>query len=846
MEDRLLKEINRFREICKLPLLTEQLAWIDNLIASGTKRFSSLDDVIKRLGYQNVDLTDNEINDIANELKNAGLTPEMISTFKSILTSDANLRKALTTVSDDFVSALKTAAKYSKKPTSGFALVKAMDPTEIIKITKNLVTKFLNDPTSNLSKSLDNLDTSVSRELQKIYDNGQMLNSVDEMYDVFDGFINRILSENGVDGVLGEQILQSFKNKYRTNSKTKQILDKFKLEGRVLDKPSRVGSVGKYNKTNVLPDDWLSTKKWLASDGNGKPLIYVNDMDGDIFKGLNINTDFISAYRMLKSRISTKNPMIKKYVDAINKGVTMNTDNIFEDLKSVLGTKQIEQIKLRLENPSPIKSIGKVNDIFWTYVEPIIANLRELFKTSGRAESIFKTITKKQPKSTLDDFMNTLESVQINFDGKLTEGQIKSLKDKFSRLKSEGDVPDTYAKLFEDLNNFLNSKLDDTAKKEWSEIKKQLMAENPSDWKWVTWKEMIGDTDIIKSVEKETYEVFNPVTLKKEKVPEIAGKSFNILKKYRGNIFSWLLTGSFQSPKQLKQFLLKNGYAKRNQYGKLNLSASGKNYVNQWFITTFVLPLGYALGEYIYEGAVNRGLTRSDYDDGFIETYMDYVLGDFLPKKMNEELEEASPEWYQFLSPILDFSIRSPLVKAFKASIEGKVLDFKTQEEKDLEKFDETIEEIRKDLQKNPPSSNMQEKKSLWERTINGVMLKDKLVKPEIAKLVTGNMSIKRDVNPTDVNDLREGIKTTYSDDKVIDKAAKILEYMKTLDTKIKNNPVEHIVVTTPNGVFKLIDGGRNGIVYITPDYETLMKTSNLEGEEHPLNELNFNKINYE
>ncbi len=843
MEDKLLKEINRFREISKLPLLTEQLAWLDNLIKSGVKRISTLDDIISKIGYKGVDLTENEIDVIINEFKSAGLSREMIEQVKSLLKSDSNLRRALTTTSDDFVSALKTASQKTKKPTGGFALIRTLDPAQIQSVIKSTVTKLLDDPKSNLStKYLIGLDDSVSNALQKIYDNGQVLNSVDEMYDIFDGFINRILTESKIDSTVADQILQSFKIKYRTNSKTKELLDKFKLEGRSLDRTSRVGKVNKYDNADLLSDDWLSSSKWKGTDGNGKPLMHEKPIDSDIFKGLNINTEFISAYRMLKGKINTKNPKIKEYVDAINKGVTMNTDNIFEDLKGVLGTKQIEQIKLRLENPSPIKKIGTVSDIFWTYVEPIVANLRELFKTSGRAESVFKTITKKPPKSTLDDFMNTLESVQINFDGKLTEGQIKSLKDKFSRLKSEGDIPDTYAKLFDDLDNFLNSKLDDTGKKEWTSIKSQLMSENPSDWKWVTWKEMIGDTDIIKNVEKETYEVFNPVTLKKERVPEIASKSFNILKKYRGNIFSWLLTGSFQSPKQLKQFLLKNGYAKRDLYGKLNLSASGKNYVNQWFITTFVLPLGYALGEYIYEGLENRGLTRSDYDDGFIETYMDYVLGDFLPKKMNEEFKEASPEWYQFLSPILDFSINSPLVKAFKASIEGKVLDFKTQEEKDLREFDEKIKKIQDDLQENPPSSAKQTEMDFWKLVINTTMVNRRLLTKEMSKLVTDNMSIKRGIDPNVVNGLRGDIKTIHSDDKFIDKATKISENMKTVDAKVKGSAVEHIVVTTANGIFKLIyfEDITKAVMYIKPDYETLMKTPNVEQTTHPLNELKF------
>lgn len=271
MEDRILKEINRFREICDLPLLTEQITWLDNLISAGKKRFSSLDDVISKLGYKKVDLTDNEIDDIADELKLAGLTDDMAENVRNILKNDANVRKALTTPSTDFVTALKNASKSGKK-ISGFDVVKTFNPAQIKSITKGLVTKFLNDPTSNLSKSLVNLDTSISGVLQKIYDNNQILNSVDEMYDVFDGFINRLLSENGFSDDLAEEVLQSFKTKYRSSSKTKELLDKFKSEGRTLNKPSRVKSVSKYDNTNLLSDDWLSAKKWKALDDNGTPI----------------------------------------------------------------------------------------------------------------------------------------------------------------------------------------------------------------------------------------------------------------------------------------------------------------------------------------------------------------------------------------------------------------------------------------------------------------------------------------------------------------------------------------------------------------------------------------------
>jgi len=62
----------------------------------------------------------------------------------------------------------------------------------------------------------------------------------------------------------------------------------------------------------------------------------------------------------------------------------------------------------------------------------------------------------------------------------------------------------------------------------------------------------------------------------------------------------------------------------------------------------------------------------------------------------------------------------------------------------------------------------------------------------------------------------------------------------------VKGSAVEHIVVTTnkedKNAVFKLkyFDDINKGIMYIKPDYETLMKTPNVEQTTHPLNELKF------
>lgn len=855
MEDKLLNEINRFREISKLPLLTEQLGWLDNLIFLGTKRFSSLDDVISKLGYKNVDLTDNEIDIIADELKLAGLTTEMIITFKSVLKSNANLRKALTTSSDDFVSQLKAAVKTSKKSTSGFALVKAMDPSEVIAITKKVVTKFLNDPTSNLSKSLDNLDTTISDALQQIYDNGLMLNSVDEMYDIFDGIINKMLSEQGVDDVLGEQILQSFKNKYRTNSKTKQILDKFKLEGRSLNRPSRVGSVSKHDKTNLLPDNWLETKKWRGSDGNGNPILF-KTVDTNIFNGLNIDGGFISAYRNLKKQIDVVdpatgkvNPNIKKYVDAIDKGVTMDTKDIYRDLDGLLGTNDIRQLEYRLETPLPIKKIGNVSSIFWTLYEPIRQRYRELVKSSSRYDSIISTISsKKRPSTTeeyLADFMEGLESVQLNFNGNLTEGQIKALKDKFVRLKS-GGYTETYKKLWDDLNKFMNDNLDDVGRLEWNEIQKQLMAEDVSNWRWVTWKEIVDDVVLVKKFERKTEDLnpLNPLTFKRDiQLPtKLLTNAFNWIRENHGFLTNFVLTGNLKTPKQFKLELIKRGYARR--IGKVwRFSAGGSNFVRQWLLKSIYIPLGFFLLETIYNGFIN-GETTTDWgedEDSVLERIKDLIFGDFLPKKIDKDLEEASPEWYAFLSPYLDWSTDSPLLKILKTSAEGKLLDFKSREEKDLEALDEEIIKAQDKLKTKSPTTFKEKEMQFWKNMINETMLQRGLVSPQIAKSVTDNMSIKIGIDPNVVNGLRESVKTIHSDAKPTEKFKGVKDIMDNVEKTLSSGSVEHIVVTTPNGVFKLIDErGQIGIMFIKPDYETLMKNYGVKQTRHRLNELKF------
>ncbi len=866
MEDKLLNEINRFREISKLPLLTEQ-KWLDDLV----NRVPSLDTLISKLGYKNKNLTNGEIDVIIDELKsNTKLKNVDLETLRGWLIRDESLRNALTREADNFVGKLKGLKQLKTNSLSGFDKVVELTDNEIQIIAKNMVNNLLSLETSSLSKGFTTVDNDISSGLQSIYDNGLSLYSIDEMYNIFDGFINRTLSNNKVDSDIGEEIFQLFKRKVRTNSKTKELLDKFNLENRSLDRQPRVGEVN-YND-NILPVEWDSASIWVGKGGNGEMVtnnitdIPTNTTD-NFFSGAKIDSNFLNSYISLKNtlkqlkvklqnsksgdagveKLKEKIKNIENYLNSLNKGVTTKTDDIFNDLKGYLNTRQIEQLRIRLENPQPVKKIGNVGSpIFWTLIEPIIANLRELYK-SDRVDWVLKNITKNSPESALDEFMKTLESVQINFNENVTEAQIKALKDKFVRLKSDGSTSKTYKQLYNDLDDFLKSKLDDTAKEEWETIKTQLMAENPSSWMWVTWKEMIDDPNLIKGVENQVYKFDNKLaklfTGKEEKIviERSASKFINLIRNKYGNIFSLLIKGKYQTPKEFKRYLINNGYARKGILGKWGLSPAGKNYVQQWFISTLLLPLIYASVEFVVEGLRNTGVGASYDDDTFVENFLHYFKGGFVLKIMEEDIKEASPEWYQFLSPIIDFTVKSPVLKLLKTSLEGKLLDFKTPEEKDLEKLDKEISDVEESL-KNKPPKLLVEDFERWKRIINETMLKREppLVNPQTAKLVTDNMSIKYKVDPNVVNGLKQSIKKVHSDGSIIEKAKEIGKIISGATKSLNDSAVEDIVVTTPNSIFKLIMDDYKGVMYVEPDYETLKKTPNVKQTTKPLNELKF------
>jgi hypothetical protein len=599
----------------------------------------------------------------------------------------------------------------------------------------------------------------------------------------------------------------------------------------------------------------------------------LNKSKFDIYRKNGIDQEFLKAFQVLIIKAQdSASENLKKIVSSIRQGKKFKFETpeqeklIMKELKDSVGEKNYNLIVKRLDNPKGIK-MGPLSEIFWVYIEPIVKKYRELLTNTYFANKAKKYgyIDVNDINMYFDNFTKNIEGTIINYrGGDISLGEIKKLKDQFRRLKSAADMDNLYyASLWTDLNGYLSKTLDKNSFESWGKITKKLMSEKGSAWRWVSWKEIISDAKITEEAQESLLKyskggnktvlesIFTTSLLQKsEDIYKIGVKK--IWKQRIGlKLLSAFTTGSFKTPKEMEEFLLKNGYATKNvnvgiKGVGIKLNAGGAYYLNRLLWRYIALPIIFTLVEWGIIGGMERMYGELDNKDG-VDVGIDILIKRLIRKPIisdfvsSEEFKEAAPDWYEALNPFLDLIVSSPLSNFTKHWVESQfILDQKTPEEKDLEEFDEKIEEINKDLQKNPPTGAKESEMKNWKDTINGIMIQEGLVTPQIAKLVTDKMSIKRGIDPNRVNELREGIKTIYSDEGVIDKVAKVRENMKTVDEKVKGSAVEHIVVTTPNYVFKLINVDYKGIMYIKPDYETLMKTPNDKQTTHPLNELKF------
>ena len=107
MEDKLLYEITRFKQLSGLSLINEQ-GVIDNLLSLSGKRIKNVDDIINALNLSGKELTDTDIDKFCNELKGTGaMLDSELNLLRNELKANVKLRSALSKQSEDFVLAIK-------------------------------------------------------------------------------------------------------------------------------------------------------------------------------------------------------------------------------------------------------------------------------------------------------------------------------------------------------------------------------------------------------------------------------------------------------------------------------------------------------------------------------------------------------------------------------------------------------------------------------------------------------------------------------------------------------------------------------------------------------------------
>lgn len=718
MEEKLLIEINRFREIAKLPLLSEGPGgWLDNLIKNNVRRITVLDDIIKKLGYQDLtSLTDDQIDVFVDELSKSGLDATMVAEIKAMFKNveNLNLTKSLLNINDNFVNKLKIATK-GKSVVKGLKTVTKMTTGQLDAISKSIATKFVNDAENLYAKQIAVIDDTVSDFLQQIYDLGVVLHNVDEIYDIFDAEINKSLTKKlksgkNIDAKFAEDILQESKLAYRKSSKTKDLLDKFKEESRVSGSSKGTKEVSKFDKT-VAPD--FTPNSWVSIDPITKmPIKHVPPVVDDVadvvddvvddgsaeFDGIRrsedtetseniferygnpneINKPLLAALQRLIVVINTTtSENLMKVMEAIKRGKRIKWKNdlqektVLKELKDSLSDSDYEIILGRLNNPKPV--VGILNSFFWTTVEPLIRKLREIYKQTDFFRYVIYGKSPKTIGEYFDEFKSALESKIITQKDNLSEGDMKSLKDKFLRLSTQVTVGKIgYDKLWEHLKTYVTQGLDSNSLYIWQSIESQLMKEGTgagsTNWRWVAWKKIVNDPNIEKAAEREVAadSTSSSWTDWAEKsVLESGWFKRQIARLYLTgpNIKSFFITGHWRTPKEMQEYLIRQKYARRATLwgNKIILNTAGVEFIRQELYRFVVVPVLYAgidtLWQVLRDGYTDTDYTQMGYDDFFIEASLKQLAlmndNDIITLILqSNEFKKNLPEWYSTLQPL--------------------------------------------------------------------------------------------------------------------------------------------------------------------------------------------------
>lgn len=715
------------------------------------------------------------------------------------------------------------------------------------------------------------------------------------------------------DKTVGEPVFNYFKKKfnYRNNSEITELVEKYKSLNKIDNGPSSIkkpsygestprSSVyeldgtgesifnGKVTDEIDLVDD-IKIKDDLFPSTTPKIGDYIDEGVEETateiisprsnpfkleskggFATVELNFKFFEAFSQLKylsTRTST-NPEIKKTLQKMAKAIrdgekiSWTLSEVEHLNKSGLNLDQIALIEERLKYPIQTK-MGLLGEIFWRWIEPFVKKYREVILNSEYFRNLANKFGAKLPNTTaagyFDDFLKTLELrlTKMNISTSVSEGEIKQLKDKFVRLRSElGESDQYYAQLWNDLNSYMLQNLDTKSLDAWRDLTVKLQNEQGSGWRYSSWKEIINDSNItkmaddavLKNAPKESQDIFkNIMESSLLTATEKTTKGiFSWVKKNGAKLWTFFMTGSFRTPKEMMEYMISRGYATKAQ-GPFNITmtAGGANYLQTQLYKYIYIPLMYAslttLIEAAGEAFSGLDLDGKSFLDGLISNlykslFSKDIIGYFID---SDSFKSQYPDWYKFIEPLYDVAFSSPANKILKRVVESQfIVDQQTPEEKAHQDLDKELNQFELELEKDGSKLGKEELARYKKMIENNIYLDNNL-----KNNVISNMSLESRIDPKLKEELHGLIKDAFEKNKGFrGKLTEIKEGLEAINRVRNSTPIDNILVTA-NGVRYLLfeePVGSGYIYFYKPKYSEIINNPKTPKTTHNLNELVF------
>jgi len=457
MEDKLLYEITRFKQLSGLSLINEG---IDDLFKLMGKRIKNVDDIINALELSGKELTDTDIDKFCNELKGTGaMLDSELNLLRKELKVNVKLRSALSKQSEDFVLAIKTSKNIKKLV--GLVGVNVLNKAQMMVILVKVARELLDLTNSITRQSFDNIDNGFVNPLNKIFDNGFDLHNIDEIWDIIDGFILEKVNASGLSPDLAEAQFKEFSKRIRENSKTKDLIDKFNSSGRNAGKPKRTTSVTKYSTDYKLPDGLLGAKTWINV---GDP-VNVNSVIKRRRKvGLGDETlekEYVDRYNdIIKKNGVDLTEEEKLFKETVEEWKVGKIDDVGEAFKTKVGEPKvgsgdgnIESMTANWEKRTPGK-LARFNDVLIDILTPIYNLIRSV---GGLVPSkVYLGQVERDLNELVTRFKENLSGVKISAENK--DGFRNQVRQLLIDLQVAKKSNQTFEQLWDEIEVMIRSK----------------------------------------------------------------------------------------------------------------------------------------------------------------------------------------------------------------------------------------------------------------------------------------------------------------------------------------------------------------------------------------------------